>query len=188
MTRAFTPPDTLSKSDIRTLGDVRRDIWTNSFQGIAFGTGSGFVLHTTAQLMKRFGLFPNAKLGRNTFMMSVLGGGALGSFLFALKAGKEGVHNLHPIFEVGSKPQTTVYEAAKERASTSQREQSDETDITRFGGDDANVASTNDDMSASEMQKMRTVRRKTLMDTIHNGQGLSDSHGGHWVQSNQDGK
>ena len=33
MTRGLVPPDTLTKDDIRTLGDVRRDIWTNAAVG-----------------------------------------------------------------------------------------------------------------------------------------------------------
>ena len=33
MTRGLVPPDTLTKDDIRTLGDVRRDIWSNGIVG-----------------------------------------------------------------------------------------------------------------------------------------------------------
>mmetsp|Transcript_23057 Transcript_23057/g.65345 ORF Transcript_23057/g.65345 Transcript_23057/m.65345 type:complete len:185 (+) Transcript_23057:228-782(+) len=179
MTRAFTPPETLSKDDIRTLGDVRRDIWTNSFQGIAFGSGSGLVLHTTGQWMKRFGYLKTAKLGRNTMMLSILGGGALGSFLFAVKTGKEEVHNLHPIFRVGAMD-TSGKSNYNERAL--QRKHANDN-----GDDDDNITKFGNDETTKELRDMRVVRRRTLMDSLRHGRGLSDSHGGHWVDHQHGG-
>ena len=41
-------------------------------------------------------------MNRNTLFMAVLGGGALGSFVFATAKGKESVHKMHSIFQVGA--------------------------------------------------------------------------------------
>ena len=119
MSRAFTPPDTLSQDDIRTVADVRRAIWITGLFG--FGTGSvvGMVGHIILQsLQKKYiptvdgsssssstvaskgktsnattswiykCLKPLPPLGKNTFLLSLLGGGALGSFLLSTTAGE----------------------------------------------------------------------------------------------------
>lgn len=119
MSRAFTPPDTLSKDEIRTIADVRRDIWTNAFYGLGTGSAAGVIMHTVAGLGNRYNLW-KIPVSRNTLMACFMFGGALGSFVMAVTTGKNEVHNLHPIFEVGSKKPTSSYEEklkdAKERA------------------------------------------------------------------------
>jgi len=105
MSRAFNPPDTLTKQDIRTLGDVRRDIWSSAMVGGGVGAGSGLVLHTGAQWLKKLG-YSRATLNRNTAMFSVLGGGAFGMFVCATATGKQEVHNLHSVFQAGAIPRT----------------------------------------------------------------------------------
>jgi hypothetical protein len=99
MSRAFTPPSSLSKDDIRTIADIRRDMWTNSFKGIGYGSVAGFTCHTMISFITK-----SAKLNRNTALLSLMGGGALGSFLAATVTGKNQVHMLHPIFSSGSRP------------------------------------------------------------------------------------
>lgn len=104
MSRAFTPPETLSKEEIRTIADVRREIWTNGFRGLAFGSLAGWTSHLAAKIAsQRFAgarrLFGNVAFGPNTAMLSFMSGGALGSFAFATAAGKNSVHHLHPVLE-----------------------------------------------------------------------------------------
>ncbi len=120
MSRAFTPPDTLSQDDIRTVADVRRAIWINGFFGLGTGSVVGMVGHIILQsLQKKYipsvggsssssstvaskgntsngtstswiykCLKPLPPLGKNTFLLSLLGGGALGSFLMSTTAGE----------------------------------------------------------------------------------------------------
>jgi hypothetical protein len=158
MTRGLYPPESLSKDDIKTMNEVRMNIWSNAMTGlgahlnyalcivltarrisdkmndifsltsdhvsilyVGFGSGSGLVMHTAMQYANKFGII-KSKLNRNTLFMAVLGGGALGSFLFATAKGKESVHNLHSIFQVGANPKTdpgyyrTVIKAKEEES------------------------------------------------------------------------
>ena len=107
MYRAFHPPDTLSKDEIRTIADVRRDIWTQGFYGMAGGSASGIFLHTMVAQGKKRNLqwLQQIPLNKNTRMASFFLGGSIGALVLATTAGKNSVHNLHPIFEVGSKKQ-----------------------------------------------------------------------------------
>lgn len=163
MTRGLYPPDTLTKDDVVTLAKVRQDIWSNGLIGGGFGAGSGLVLHTGAQWARRFGLI-NPKLNRNTLMLSVLAGGSLGMFLFATSRGKEEVHNLHDIFQVGATPRDKVtrpdYQTMVKK---SKKEMESEIDLEK-------------------MQEIRLTRRRSLMDSLQRGHGISDAHGGHWYK------
>lgn len=185
MTRAFTPPETLSKEDIRKVADVRRDIWTSAFWGMGVGSVGCFALHTLAQVASRRGLIKGANtLNRNTALLSFLGGGAFGSFIMATTTGKNEVHKLHPVFEVGSKQE---YEQSLIRAQ--QREEnlrSLERDrlVRRAsqgveGGEVVSISSL--DGERQERARNRMMRRKTLQDRLLHGQGQTDSHGGRWA-------
>eukprot|EP00541_Cyclophora_tenuis_P012824 CAMPEP_0116565100 /NCGR_PEP_ID=MMETSP0397-20121206/13714_1 /TAXON_ID=216820 /ORGANISM="Cyclophora tenuis, Strain ECT3854" /LENGTH=199 /DNA_ID=CAMNT_0004091843 /DNA_START=27 /DNA_END=626 /DNA_ORIENTATION=- len=198
MTRAFTPPDTLSKDDIRTIADVRRDIWTNAFWGLGVGSLSGAAAHGLGQLAQTRGIVRG--LNRNTAFLSVLGGGALGSFLMATAAGKNQVHNLHPIFEVGKKeippprdgtPYQQALQAAQENYfdAGKQQQQQQERDVVSTARQQAVVSSAyaDDDFNIHKRRLNRVMRRKTLQSTFERG-GLSDSHGGSWVEDERSGR
>lgn len=161
MSRSFTPPSSLSKEEIRTIADVRRDIWTNSFYGIGYGSLTGITGHTILSVMQGRGWLGKSgaslKLNRNTALLCFLGGGALGSFLMASTTGKNQVHNLHPIFQVGAQTPGTPYQKSMATASSTE-------------------AST-----AEDRLRNRNLRRKTLQRTLTNPNGLNDSHGGRWV-------
>jgi hypothetical protein len=115
------PPETLSPENLRTIAEVRRDVWTNGIRGLAYGSVCGYGLHTIARIgderqwwtkiltpkgittsttaaTKKLALTPN------TAFLSLLLGGAVGSYLMAVTAGKNAVHRLHDIFEVGAQP------------------------------------------------------------------------------------
>jgi len=164
MTRGLYPPDTLTKDDISTLNQVRRELWYNAFIGGGFGAGTGFVLHAGAQVARKYGLI-GAKMNRNTLMLSVLGGGAFGMFLFAVSTGKEQVHNLHPIFQVGAAPPGDL------------GRHDYQTQMNMSGERDG-------DLDIQKMHQTRVTRRRTMADSFSK-HGLSDSHGGHWFKENQ---
>eukprot|EP00586_Coscinodiscus_wailesii_P012262 CAMPEP_0172505478 /NCGR_PEP_ID=MMETSP1066-20121228/186829_1 /TAXON_ID=671091 /ORGANISM="Coscinodiscus wailesii, Strain CCMP2513" /LENGTH=179 /DNA_ID=CAMNT_0013282095 /DNA_START=82 /DNA_END=621 /DNA_ORIENTATION=+ len=168
MSRAFTPPDTLSKDDIRTVADVRREVWTNGFKGMFFGTATGLILHTVAKT--GHGLLQNTRkiagdvptnmlFNKNTVFLSAMIGGAVGSFSWATAAGKNNVHHLHDVFEKGKKTDTgTVYQQKADRARQEEIEQ---------------------------RQRNRLMRRQSLERSLVSGRGLSDSHGGHWLEEDE---
>ena len=121
MSRAFTPPDTMSPDDIRTVADLRRTLWINGIFGMGAGAVTGSVGHLVLQtLQKKYigegssdatsqalrtaarktagaswiykCLRPLPPLGKNTFMLSLMGGGALGSFVMSSTAGELGTY------------------------------------------------------------------------------------------------
>jgi hypothetical protein len=47
---------------------------------------------------------------------------------------------------------------------------------------------TADVVDRMRLQQMRMTRRKTLMDNLQHGHGLSDSHAGRWVEENSETK
>lgn len=111
MSRAFTPPDSLTQDDIRAVADVRRAIWINGLFGLGAGSAVGMGGHILLQVLQRkyvvssnsssvsassssssswihkF-LKPLPPLGKNTFLLSLLGGGAIGSFLLSTTTGE----------------------------------------------------------------------------------------------------
>lgn len=116
MSRAFTPPDTFTPDDVRAVADVRRAIWVNGLFGLGAGSIIGMGGHIILQaLQKKYISFdgtspspagtshgkannasswiykclrPLPPLGKNTFLLSLLGGGALGSFVMSRTAGE----------------------------------------------------------------------------------------------------
>ena len=177
MSRAFSPPDTLSKDDIRTLGDVRRNIWTAGFTGLGYGSVGGFAAHAITKFVynklpekqKLKMASPNDvpfRFTRNTAFLSVMVGGALGSFVMATAAGKNRVHKLAPIYEAGKK-EGVVSSAGglSDYQRDLQRAQEREDEIR-------------------ERNRRRLGRRKTMQQRLEEGHGLSDSHSGHWADDN----
>ena len=167
MSRAFTPPKSMSNDDIRTVADVRRDIWTSAFYGMFLGSLVGVVGHGAAQFGNKRGLW-KLPLNRNTFFLSVLLGMTSGSFFMATTTGKNEVHKLHPIFQLGAEPPKDNYQQSLERA----KEEAFRQQII---------------MKQQEMEqgkeRNRLFRRQTLEKTIRNDHGgLSDAHGGHWLK------
>jgi hypothetical protein len=189
MTRAFTPPDTLSQDDIRTIADVRRAIWTEAFQGLLIGTVAGFGLHTAAKFGQNRGYWKMAFLNRNTALFSVLLGGAIGSFANALATGKNQVHNLHPIFEVGAKPPLLTEDgkvaSPYQHKLEEMRQREIELQILEARRD--RTATEQEYVEKARREKNRLYRRASLSQALQDGHhGLSDSHGGHWVNPNDE--
>jgi hypothetical protein len=162
MSRAFHPPDTLSKDDICTIADVRREIWTNSMKGLGVGTLTGFTLYAVASIgqhrWKLWKLSPKV-LNLNTAFLSVLLGGAIGSFIMSVTTGKNEVHNLHPIFSIG----------AFQRNQLQEEENEDETISTHLSLKELSILQqqqkNNDNTAAvdrTQMERNRLYRRATL--------------------------
>ena len=207
MSRAFTPPDTLSNDDIRTVADVRRAVWINGIFGLGAGTVTGMVGHIVLQtLQKKYVGEPGAAvseashqasrtagsktswifkclrplppLGRNTFMLSLLGGGALGSFLMSTTAGKNAVHLLHPIFNVGRDEYAgkSAYQIAAIKA-----QKQDE------GGATPNSVNSEDDELDAAHHRARSLQAKASMKRrLETGHSLSDTHGNTWPYDNSE--
>jgi hypothetical protein len=130
MSKAFTPPDTLSKENIKTIADVRREIWTSGMTGLAIGSLTGLAFHVILRRPSGIRAFFRSRLGtgntsattattpdyaqKNSLMLFVLLGGTMGSFLSALSAGKNQVHTLHPVFKIGSRDDGSGHSGRKD--------------------------------------------------------------------------
>lgn len=168
MSRAFTPPETLSKEDIRTIADVRRDIWTNAFAGLGVGTVAGYILHTSARLVHQRGIWKLPFLNRNTAFLAVLLGGAVGSFVMATTTGKNEVHQLHSIFQVGATPPRDKISLSDDELVLLQSKEHPE---------------SLNKLDRTKRERNRLFRRATLNKSMEQVGGLSDSHGGRWVDN-----
>lgn len=199
------PPSSLSKEDVKTLADVRRDIWTQAWYGMAIGSACGGVIHAAASYGSRKKLWGPVGATRNTLMASIILGGTLGSFLMATTTGKNEVHNLHPIYQRGAihpPSDASDAEGGGESSSSSaassyheglQRAQRRESDLrtlerSRTLSHRATlpiVTEELDELSVERVQRERNrlFRRASLSQQLEGGgKGLSDSHGGRWVK------
>lgn len=166
MSRSFG--DTLSKDDERIMADVRRNIWTNGFKGLGYGSAFGFISYTISNLV--YNTLDEVKkkklplqFNRNTAFLAVMASGALGSFVMATTSGKNSVHEMHPIFEIGKNEKLSPYQSSYKEA----RQQDEENDV--------------------EVHRRRMLsRRKTIKKVMDNHHGLSDSHGGKWDPSDEE--
>ena len=108
-------------------------------------------------------------------MLSVLGGGALGMFLFASQTGKQQVHLLHDIFLAGAIPTNDDNLNYRQRilkdAQSHQRDDEYES-----------LSLTNEGQDRERMDQVRVLRRQSIMNGLEKGHGLSDSHGGQWYR------
>lgn len=166
MSRAHNPPDTLTKEDRKTIGEVRRDIWVEGFYGMAVGSVSCLLLHSALVFAGRRRSLPFT-LDRNTAMATFLGGGAAGAFVLSTTKGKNIVHLLHPIFERGKKTDSREDEEIDRTFEKSLKVRKDPAH------------------DLSERDANRLYRRKTLQNSFSREGGLSDSHGGHWPKDDK---
>jgi len=171
MSRAFTPPDTMSKEDVLAVADVRREIWTNGFKGLFYGSIGGYTMHYVLKqidqrklLIKKFSsiAIPQMHLSRNTAFLSFMLGGAIGSFGCATAAGKNNVHNMHSVFERGKKDVVvgSVYQQKLAEAMKGAER-------------------------AQERAERRVMRRKTVNSILTSRTNLSDSHNGEWMEEKE---
>lgn len=207
MSRAFAPPDALSKEDIRTVADVRRAVWINGLFGLGAGTVTGMTGHLLLQTLQKniVGeagaassatssasvkgkeaswlyrcLRPLPPLGKNTFLLSMLGGGALGSFVLSTTAGKNAVHLLHPIFNVGRDEHAgkSPYQIAASKAQQQQQQE------MTTGATTSATGGKEDELDAAH-HRNRSLRRKASMKRrLESGQSLSDTHSNTWPHDN----
>ncbi len=174
-----TPEETpLSKENYQAMADVRRSLWTAGFKGMGYGSLLGYSLHVGAKSvqswsMKRANITSSSAaqestawyflrgitFNKNTAFLSVMAGGAVGAYVMSTAAGKNSVHNLHPVFEVGKKNFGTRYQTLIEQSKALEEEK--------------------------ERERRRLKRRETVIDRMAYGHGLSDSHGGHWTEEDE---
>mmetsp|Transcript_32213 Transcript_32213/g.73043 ORF Transcript_32213/g.73043 Transcript_32213/m.73043 type:complete len:240 (+) Transcript_32213:238-957(+) len=237
MSRAFTPPDTMSKDDIRTVADVRRKVWINGMIGLGAGALTGTVTHIALQnLQRRYAgdsvgqitpqrtaalpslaqrlLKALPPLGKNTFMLCLLGGGTLGSFVMSTTAGKNAAHLLHPVFELGRHEHSGMspYQIAISKANEQNGIDEDELDekhhrsrslnrkasmksrletghsLTGSHSNSWPEAESEEEARATRVQKWnrrQTKRRHVLQERITNGKALSNSTNGNWSEDGE---
>jgi hypothetical protein len=197
------PPPSLSKEDVKTLGDVRRDIWTQAWYGMGIGSACGGIVHAAASYGSRKKLWGPFHATRNSLMAAIIMGGTLGSFLMATTTGKNEVHNLHPIYQRGAihpPLASSDAEGGGDSASSSsssyreglQRAQLRESDLrtlersrTLSHRAPLPIVEEVDELSVERVQRERNrlFRRASLSQQLDGkGGGLSDSHGGKWVK------
>jgi len=213
MSRAFTPPDTLSQDDIRTVADVRRAVWINGLFGLGAGSAIGMIGHLALQTLQRRHvpkvastaekstektsatttlskkqttssilyklLKPLPPLTKNTFLLSFLGGGALGSFVLSSTAGKNAVHLLHPIFNVGRDEYAGMspYQIeAKKAEMTLQQQQQQQSGAVEDGAPTTAIINQDSQLDIQH-HKQRTLHRKaSIKERLESGHSLSDTH------------
>jgi hypothetical protein len=198
MSRAFNPPDTLSKEDIRTIADVRRDIWTSGMKGLFVGTISGYALYTVLKIGNQRKLWNlSGSINRNTAFLSVLLGGAIGSFLMSVTTGKNEVHNLHPIFEIGANRRRAIRDDANslhlspyDLSILQAKERDDDIRSIQKSQKHFQYSSIAEQevLDRVQREKNRLYRRATLTKSMEQYGGLSDAHGGNWITDDTDGK
>lgn len=195
MSRAFTPPDTLSKDDIRTLADVRRDIWTSAMKGLCIGTVSGYSLFLMAKFGHQRKLWNLSFINRNTALLSVLLGGAIGSFVMSVTTGKNEVHQLHPIFEIGAHRRRAAREDTDrltpyELSILQAKERDDDIRSIQKLQKYSHYSSLAEQevLDRVQREKNRLYRRATLTKSLEQDGGLSDAHGGNWITDDTDGQ
>ena len=174
---------------------VRKEIWKSSAYGLVFGSLCGGLGHSLVNVANRRQMLGTGlKLSRNTAMMSILLGGALGSYIMSVTMGKNEVHSPYPIFERAASRggQGRTASSSSTYKESLQRAQEREEDLHtlerrhsvhpfRTRKSDAAPGSSEERV---ERQRNRLYRRATVDATIlEEGRGgLSDAHGGHWVQ------
>jgi len=128
-------------------------------------------------------LRPLPPLGKNTFLFSLLGGGALGSFVMSTTAGKNAVHLLHPIFAVG-KDETagkSQYQIALAKSQQRQQQLSNTDDINNATTNSATINIEDEDELDAAHHRTRSLRRKASMKhRLETGHSLSGTHSNTW--------
>jgi len=193
MTRGLYPPQSLSKEDIMTLAQVRKDIWLNAAKGFFLGGSVSYLGHRIVRFAHNRKLIDKS-LGKNSAFAVVMIGSALGSFLMATTTGKNSVHALHPVFQRGAQPAAVPlddtakanYKDAKYRAQAAE----DLRDVRNHSLSLVRERSLKREQLEAEtnpedLQRNRVSRRKSLASSFATGHGISDSHGGHWTDKEE---
>ena len=110
MSKAFTPPETMSDDDILAVADVRRAVWTGGFKGLGAGLGLGALGHVAASNFLPASIMPLKFRAGKYLSLWTFGMGAACSFIGSSVAGKNSVHSIHDVFERGAKPELTPYQ------------------------------------------------------------------------------
>jgi hypothetical protein len=178
----------ISEQDRKTLALVRRDIWINGFHGYVQGSLGALVLHSVGQFYEakfhapKAGVYYVKKFNRNTALASFFLGGALGSFLMATVAGKNEVHNLHPIYTRDRSSSHVVIddhesELTRRERNRLLRRETLEVSVGRVFSCIFAIVCSNSHTLCSLVPSL--FYKQKQMEPGHGG--LSDSHGGHWI-------
>jgi len=132
MSRAFTPPSSMSKSDILAVADVRRAVWTGGFTGLATGLCFGTSAHLALVPLSKFlnidltrkprtgeisiveDLIRSSKpLCKNHRILYALFAGAVVSYLGAVTAGTNNRFRMQHVYGIGAHEKLTPYEQVR---------------------------------------------------------------------------
>ena len=122
MSRAFTPPDTMSQDDILRVADVRRAVWTGGFKGLGFGLTSGFGGFWAVKSFLPTSVLPLKFRQGKYWMLTTLASGAIFSQLGATSAGKNNIHTISDVYQRGARPVLSEYQEVVQAASSSEEE------------------------------------------------------------------
>lgn len=124
-------------------------------------------------------LRPLPPLGKNTFMLALLGGGALGSFIMSSTAGKNVVHLLHPVFQAGRDEHAgkSPYQIATIKAA--------ENDTTTNPNSVTNNDIEEDELDAAHHRTRSLQRKASMKERLETGQSLSGTHGNTWPHNDE---
>jgi hypothetical protein len=167
------------------MSSVRKDIWMSAVEGLCAGTVLGYGGYAVAAFghTRQYWTIPDSlvKNRKNVALASVLLGGAMGSFLASVTTGKNEVHRLHPIYN-----RSTIAPLPNLESDLPQQARMRETYLQRLERESDSIEQR-EAVDRLRRETNRLYRRASLNQSIqeHRG-GLSDSHGGHWVQDMDD--
>eukprot|EP00947_MAST-08B_sp_MAST-8B-sp1_P006276 g6276.t1 len=111
----------MSKGDLRShlpaddfvrVADVRRDIWTGGFKGLAVGLFGGAMFKPTWAMLLKLGHLPKGtpKPEPRHATMAIIMGGCFFAFIGASTAGKNSVQEISDVLAKHSTPERTPYQ------------------------------------------------------------------------------
>ena len=101
---------TLDDRDVEALRSTRRSIWTGGINGLMGGMLSAMAMWPALRLAEKKKMLGKFKLESKHLTGLVLSLGAISMIIGSIVAGRNSVHELHPVFTKGAKPKYSRYE------------------------------------------------------------------------------
>eukprot|EP00943_MAST-04B_sp_MAST-4B-sp1_P001173 g1173.t1 len=100
----------LDERDVQALRNTRRALWTGGLNGLVGGMLGAMTIWPALRLAEKKKMLGKFKLESKHLTAFVLSFGALGMIVGSMVAGRNNVHELHPVFKKGAKPKYSRYE------------------------------------------------------------------------------
>ena len=101
---------TLDDRDVQALRNTRRHIWTGGINGLLGGALGAMTLWPALRFAEKKKMLGKFKLESKHLTGFVLTLGAVSMIVGSMVAGRNSVHELHPVFKKGAKPKYSRYE------------------------------------------------------------------------------